>query len=259
MGYFALQAADPTGKHLVDTGELTCDGEKILVDLHTGKLYVEDPNGMALARYPGRDFREVKDTDAFIHCRPEDDRHVHDRYCDSWREGGKVNKWTQCACQVSRSIDALLLGLTAHAILGGMGHDDMNTEEAVAKIHWFTCTRSCLVLKWQDADDSYFGRVPKRPPTSDWQEFLEKCKGDHVSSKECCRIQVKAEQTTLNNCMKLCGRWRWGNPSGSHEMTGWGRHWDFNDLETRINFGNWRCCGDDNPDGRTPKCTLIGW
>ncbi len=188
-----------------------------------------------------------------------DDRGVTQRYCDSWRESGETNKWTQCACQVSRTIDALIAGLLANAILGRLGYEGMDSEEAIAKVKWFRCTRSCLVRRWQDADDSYFGRNPERPPTPAWQEFLDNCAGKKCATKQCCRIQVKAEQSELSNCMNECGRWNWGNPSGEIEMPGWDPNWDFNDLKTRIDFGNWRCCGDKHPDGKTSDNDLIKW
>jgi RHS repeat-associated protein len=159
------------------------------------------------------------------------------------------NQWLKCACEVSQDISGAIAGLTAYndPILGifvWASYDPV----AEAKKRWFNCTRTCLQDRWREAILVKYNPTPgpfQDPPTltagSSWKDWCEKCKLNE-GSQECCEMQVEAEQTELQKCFQRCGKWSWGHTFPMDWIDEMSPNKDFNDLATRIDIGNKRCC-----------------
>ncbi len=153
---------------------------------------------------------------------------VTSRYCDAANKHRK-NGWLRCACNVSINIDRAIYTLDWWAYFGNSTAED--------KSKWFKCTRTCLQQKWREAVDMQEDNADL-PADSGWNDWCKKCTLNS-DSIECCKEQVKAEQTELQKCFAGCGRWQHGNTFPVNRS---GFEGDFNDLQKRIQFGNSECC-----------------
>jgi hypothetical protein len=154
---------------------------------------------------------------------------VTDKYCDAAKRNPK-NGWLKCACEVSGDIGnamTLLQGLNAF-------------YDNDAKYKWFECTRNCMSKRWEEAMNNQ-ENGDQLPDGNAWDDWCDECEANE-GSQSCCEKQVEAEQNELENCMKECGSWKWGNTFPINWIEDWPAAADFNDLQDRIDFGKKECC-----------------
>ena len=155
---------------------------------------------------------------------------VTELYCRAARKYPR-NGWLQCACDTSGDIDMALTALFFDALENG-------NDESKAKYLWFACTRRCIQKRWLNAKATEEKGIDLIRGSA-WGDWCKKCYLSSSSIK-CCKEQVKSEQTELANCFATCGQWKWGDSFPINQIPGF--KGDFNDLQTRIKFGNNKCC-----------------
>ena len=170
-----------------------------------------------------------------------DSTKVTSLYCEA-SERYPLNGWLSCACDVSGDIDSAIQALEALVLVNQI-HQHPNSQVFInylkSKIDWFRCTRLCMQERWFEAVQN-IESGSGLSQNSEWKKFCKKCKLNSPSLS-CCQKQVDAEQGQLSQCMNdECGEWEWGNTFPINVIPGF--EGDFNDLETRIEFGYQKCC-----------------
>ena len=185
---------------------------------------------------------------------------VTDLYCEAAEKYPK-NGWLKCACDVSGDIDDAIR-LIDFSVWWFKAYD----SAAADKSKWFKCTRTCMQKRWfeavqnqEDESDLLQG--------SEWGDWCKNC-SINSDSLDCCEQQVEAEQSELQNCMKSCGNWNYGDSFPIGMIPGF--EGDFNVLKDRITFANRKCCnskyypknpyeGVDEDLGYDPRHQPWGW
>ena len=191
----------------------------------------------------------------------------HNTYCDAYRCFPN-NPWLSCACVASGQVcqaveafkgtsrDGILLWIcaapTEQEILAG---EEDSRGILFLKGTWLLDTNKCIWGHWRAALEAIHNPALPAPSTltPEWKLAVDTCRSKGVSSSECCRAHVTAEQQAIDRCgpydsslfgslpsdvpgSPICGRIVRENVPGP-PFTG-----DFGKVADRIAYGNSRCC-----------------
>ncbi len=140
----------------------------------------------------------------------------HKGYCDA-AACFPTNKWLGCVCTVSGqicdAIDAFELHLSttpgkelAACLAGSSVFNPLTTPPPgpiVAKGKWFETVNQCIWGHWRAALDAIHDPALPLPTgaTPEWAAAITTCRVKGLSSSDCCRAHVNAEQTAIDHCL----------------------------------------------------------